>query len=173
MPTRLGNVLRRYERLAGQPYGLEAIGAASILAQVAPKVVRDYYDDMRTDMDQATSLVAAWTFVAGSSFFLLWRHGPWLIVPALATLLAYGSYRSAVAAAEGFGEALMALVSLGRWSLYDALHVELPPDSTVERDTNALLNSQLSGDWVKIRYRVSGERAVPVQEQAETPGLEE
>ena len=45
MPTRLGNVLRRYEDKAGQQYGLDIIRIAPHLNLVALPEHRDYVDD--------------------------------------------------------------------------------------------------------------------------------
>ena len=53
MPTRLGNVLRRYEDKAGQQYGLDIIYIAPHLNLVALPEHREYVDDCRKGLDLA------------------------------------------------------------------------------------------------------------------------
>ena len=48
MPTRLGNMLRRYEILAGAPYELDAPTVLPSLALVAPPGHLDYLNDQRS-----------------------------------------------------------------------------------------------------------------------------
>ena len=112
MPTRLGNVLRKYEDLAGRPYGLTSVVLTPHLMSLAPRDQVDYVDDARSDMDLAVRLVVSWLMVAVVSFAFLWTFGAWLLLPVLAYLMAWVSYRGAVAAAEEYGVALQVLFDL-------------------------------------------------------------
>jgi hypothetical protein len=153
MPTRLGNMLRRYERLAGEPYGLDAAVATSALAQVANVPLREYHDDARNEMDLSVRMVLVWAFASVVGLSFLWRYDVWLLVPFTTSLLAILSYRGAVSAAEGYGEALVVLIAVGRGSLYEALNVEFPRTSREERRRNARLTEQLRGQVATMRYR--------------------
>jgi hypothetical protein len=159
MPTRLGNVLRKHERVAGAPYGLDAVTTAAYLAQVADQTVRDYYDDSRNSLDIAVRMVLVWGLTSAVTFGFLWRYDGWLLVPATASALSYMSYRGAVAAAERYGESLKVLVALGRIALYNELRIDLPPTSEQEVIRNQELKFHLSGQRGRIRYVTDDKQA--------------
>jgi hypothetical protein len=144
MPTRLGNVLRKYERLAGSQYGLDAVRVIRQVALVAPVQRIGYVNDQRQSLDLAarmcgTSLAATVIAVA-----FLWRHGPWLAIALVPYVLAYLSYRGAIVAAYEYGAAVCALIDLDRFAFYDALRVPQPKDTMGERAQNAQLMRLLS-----------------------------
>jgi hypothetical protein len=112
MPTSLGNMLRRYEDLAGKPYGRNAIEVTPHLMTLVHREHSAYVDDARTALDLAVRLVISWLIVATTSFLLVWPYGAWNMVPISAYALAWLSYRSAVHAAEEYGSALMVLFDL-------------------------------------------------------------
>ena len=56
MPTRLGNVLRRYEDTAGRQYGLDIVRIAPHLNLVARPEHREYVDDCRKGLDLGVRL---------------------------------------------------------------------------------------------------------------------
>lgn len=153
MPTRLGNVLRRHERLAGAPYGLEAITAAPFLAQVAPESVRAYYDDQRTALDVAVRMVVVWGLATIIEIALLWQFGAWLILPFTTSLLAMLSYRGAVHAASSYGIALGVLVALGRLHLYEAMGLSAPSSTIEESRRDEVLSLMLAGTYKDLDYR--------------------
>jgi hypothetical protein len=62
-----------------------------------------------------------------------------MLVPVITFLLAWVSYRGAVAAALDYGEMLVALVDLYRFDLYRQLHEGFPANLDHER----LLNDRL------------------------------
>ncbi len=139
MPTRLGNVLRRYERLAGSQYGLDAVRVIRHTAFVAPRPHVDYLDDQRQLLDLsvrmcATSIIA--TFVA---IAFLWHHGPWLAIALAPYAIAYLSYRGAVVVAHEYGAAICTMIDLDRFALYDYLRMPHPESTNAER----LMNAQL------------------------------
>jgi hypothetical protein len=112
MPTRLGNILRRHEDLAGRAHGLEALGAVPRLMAVAPPDQVAHVNDARSELDLAIRFVLSWLLVGITTFLLLWPYGPWLLVPIAAYGLAWLSYRGAVHAATEYGLALYVLIDL-------------------------------------------------------------
>jgi hypothetical protein len=153
MPTALGNVLRRYERVAGDAYGLESVVTTGLLAQVADTTMRDYHDDARTDLDLATQTVLMWVAATTIGVIFLWRYDVWLLIPMMTGLLSILAYRGATASAAAYGEALMVLFSLGRSNLYAALRIPQPANSDEEIARNALVTAQLFGERVSLDYR--------------------
>lgn len=154
MPTRLGNVLRKYEREAGSQYGLDAVGIIEHVAQVAPAQRVEYVRDQRQLLDlsvrmTATSIVA--TFVA---IAFLWHHGPWLLIALVPYGIAYLSYRGAVVVAHAYGSALSTMIDLDRFALYDYLRLPRPVTTTTERRTNAKLMELINhNSGVVLHYR--------------------
>jgi hypothetical protein len=146
MPTRLGNVLRRYEDKAGQQYGLDIIRVAPHLNLVALPEHRDYVDDCRQGLDLGVRLCVLFALATVLSVVALLRDGAWLLLTLAPYCISYLAYRGATSSAHSYGSALSTLVDLDRFALYEQLHV-LPPSSIqAERDRNALLLGVLSGD---------------------------
>jgi hypothetical protein len=123
-PTRLGNRLRSYEDVAGEPYDFEALAVVPHLMWLAPRDHVANVDDARSDLDMAVRFVACWLLLALASLLLLWPHGPWLLVPLGSYGLAWVSYGAAVTAAEEYGSALCVLMDLNHTLL--AEHFRLP-----------------------------------------------
>ena len=139
LPTRFGNVLRRYERLAGSQYNLDAVTVIRHVAFVAPARHMDYLNDQRRLLDLsvrmcATSVVAAFVAVA-----FLWSHGAWLAVSLVPYGIAYLSYRGAVVVAHEYGAAICAVIDVDRFALYDYLRMPRPENTRAERRANAQL----------------------------------
>lgn len=153
MPTRLGNVLRRYEDSAGRQFGLDAVALAPHIALVAPPAHAEYLDDSRANLDLAVRVCILSLAASGLSFAVLVRDGLWLLVAGLPYLLGYLAYRGAVIAAADYGTALSVLITLNRFRLYEALHLPLPPDSQAEAAANGVLMDILSGYPGHIAYR--------------------
>lgn len=153
MPTYLGNVLRRYERLAGAGFGLDPVVLTPLLAQTVDEPLREYHDDARTDLDLAVQAVPMWIAMTVVGLVLLWQHGIWLLLPAATSSLAVVAYRGAVHAAEAYGEALVVLLALGRFQLYEQLGLPHPTSSASELEANRKMMSQLEGEVVGLKYR--------------------
>lgn len=161
MPTKLGNVLRRHERLGGAAFGLDAVTATPFLLQVASPEVKSYVDDTRTDMDVAVRMVLVWTVTTVLAVTMLWRHDVWLLVPVATFMCAYAAYRGAAFAAVDYGVSLQVLVALTRKQLYDALGMDFPGDSGEEFHRNEDLTLVLQGVYKTIPYgreRSSGDQ---------------
>jgi hypothetical protein len=154
LPTRLGNVLRRYEMRAGRPYDLQILMVASQIGLVAPETHLRYLNDQRTQLDLAVrvSFTSSIAFVVVVVF--LWRHGLWLLVAAVPYTSAYLAYLGAVTAAHHYGSALSAVADLNRFTLYERLHLQLPAHSLEERESNGRLMETLeTGEPVYMMYR--------------------
>lgn len=155
MPSRLGNMLRRHEDMAGAQYGLEALTIAPHIALVAPPHQVQYLDDSREQLDLAVRVCALAFAAALISFAFLVDDGLWLLVAVFPYLIAYLSYRGAVVAAQAWGTALGVLIDLNRFRLYEELHVALPGKTADERHQNAMLMNLLrvEPDAAGLSYR--------------------
>lgn len=143
MPTRLGNMLRRYEILAGAPYELDAPTVLPCLALVAPSRHLDYLNDQRSALDLAvrtsmTSAIACFVTVV-----FLWHSGLWLLVALIPYGVAYAAYRGSVIAAESYGITMSAIIALNRFVLYDYMHMQPPSTTNRERMMNKKLMALL------------------------------
>lgn len=160
MPTRLGNVLRRFEREAGSAYGLDAIVVTGLLAQIVDPRLREFHDDARTGLDLAVQMILMWIAISAIGLVLLWRYDAWLAIPAATSALAVVSYRGAVHSAEAYGEALEILIALGRFRLYESVGLPFPLSGADEFDRNERLMAQLRGQPTDIPYRHWGSSVI-------------
>ena len=136
MPTRLGNVLRRTESLAGTQYGIDAIQAVPHLLLIAPPNHIDYVNDQRSQLDLAVRMTFLSAVAACTAVIFLCRDGAWVLISLIPYALAYFSYRGSVVAAGHYGSALETLINLNRFALYEQLHVQLPASTEEEIATN-------------------------------------
>jgi hypothetical protein len=144
MPTRLGNMLRRYEVLAGVPYNLDAPTVLPCLALVAPPGHLDYLNDQRSALDLAvrTSMTSAIACLVTLVF--LWHSGLWLLIALIPYAAAYAAYRGSVIAAESYGVTMSAVIALNRFALYEYMHMPRPPTTARERVINEDLMALLT-----------------------------
>jgi hypothetical protein len=138
-PTRLGNVLRRYEIAVGSTYGLDAVSTAPRAAVVARSPEVDYLQSQRMQMDLAVRTSVLAMMAALITVVVMWRHNVWLLVALIPYTISYGSYRGAVTVAHEYGTALSVLIELTRFNLYERLRLPLPKTLDEERDTNESL----------------------------------
>lgn len=175
LPTRLGNVLRRYERNVGSTYGLDLILSAPRLAMVGQQREVDYVQNQRVQLELAVrtsflSLVAVAVTVA-----FMWRHGFWLLLALGPYLVAYLSYRGAVVLAHEYGTALAVLLELNRFTLYEKLHHPVPDRPLVEvRQNEKLMEAFRYEPKVDLRYEhpvttTADTAATPPPDNDETP----
>ena len=137
MPTRLGNVLRRAESLAGRQYGMDALQVVPQLLLIAPSNHVDYVNDQRTQLDLAVRMTLISAAASATAVVFLWPYRFWVLVAVIPYALAYLSYRGAVIAGGHYGSALDTLINLDRFALYEQLHLQLPATTAGERLTNA------------------------------------
>lgn len=144
MPTRLGNALRRYERLAGSQYNLDAVRVIRHTALVAPRPHVDYLNDQRQLLDLSVRMCATSIFATLVAIAFLWHHGPWLAVAFAPYVIAYISYRGAVVVAHEYGAAICTIIDLDRFALYDYLRMSRPETTKAEQLMNAKLIKLIS-----------------------------
>jgi hypothetical protein len=75
MPTRLGNVLRRYEIDAGSEYGLSVLTFAGHLATVASPEEMRHVNDQRIALDFAVQCCITGLLGSAVAVVFLWWHG--------------------------------------------------------------------------------------------------
>lgn len=154
LPTRLGNVLRRYEVNAGSPYGVKAVHGVPRLGMVSGDREARYVENQRTQLELAVRVAVLGLVAAALTLVLLWRHGAWLLLALLPYAVAYLAYRGAIVAAHEYGTALTVLIELNRFALYERLHLELPDSLAAERWLNHQLMPVLeSQEGMQLRYR--------------------
>jgi len=153
MPTRLGNVLRRAEILAGSQYGMDALRSVPHLLMIAPEKHASYVNDQRTLLDLAVRMTFLSAAATGTAVLFLWPYGPWALVALFPYAITYLSYRGTVVAARHYGSALSLLINLNRFRLYEELHLQLPATTEDERDLNASLTKLFAYDIDEdVRY---------------------
>lgn len=146
LPTRLGNRLRRYERVAGQAVHLPVLSWATHIAMVAKREHTEYVNDQRTQLDLAVRMSVLMGVASVLTFGLLWRGGLLVLSCLVPYAAAYASYRGSVAAADSYGRALQSWVDLNRIRLYDELGLPRPASTEAEREQNDKLNELVLGE---------------------------
>jgi len=136
MPTLLGNVLKRAETTAGERYGLDTVSSyPRLYPHLSQKVSAQI--TMQLDLlDTNGTFAVVFAVLAGFATPIAWRGGWWFCLPALLCLLAWMSYRGAIAVARNHGRTLAAAYDLHRFDFLEAMHLPLPSDPAEERDTN-------------------------------------
>lgn len=153
MPTRLGNVLRFYERAAGAAYGLDAIRVMPYLSRVASSDDIAYLNDQRSNLDLAVRMCLTSLLASALWLVIFWRHVWWLPLAAIPVGVAYLSYRGAVVAAGEYGRALAVVIALNRFALYKRLHLKAPATAAAERRVNRTVHAMLDySDSESVRY---------------------
>jgi hypothetical protein len=156
MPTRLGNVLRYYERQVGRIYGIDTVTTVPFLSRTASPGDMEYVNDQRSQLDLAVRMAIVAFTATGLSVLFLARHGLWLLVALIPYAAGYLAYRGAVIIAGEYGRALGVLVTLNRFELYERLRLPPPSDTAQERRRNAVLMGFLRHDEtsdVPLTYR--------------------
>jgi hypothetical protein len=143
MPTRLGNVLRRYEVLAGNPYGLNALTVTPHLTLVGTKEHVERLNDQRTQLDLTTRLCVTAGLYAVLATAVLAAAGWWLLLVSVPYLLAVVLYRGACIVAHDYGTALTVLMDLNRSQLYERMGLKRHSTLAAERARNANLEKVL------------------------------
>jgi hypothetical protein len=159
-PTALGNVLAALEDDAGREYGLDAVVAWPRLYPLLSDQVRSIVNDRRDTMDtmaRMTATMSISTLVCGALLIdcPLW----WGLLALMPPVLAWVSYRSAVAAASGFADAVRVAFDLHRIDLLTALHMAVPKEHQEQR----ALGEQWSDYWRQgvplkpdLKYHIKG-----------------
>lgn len=118
----------------GERYGLAVEIALLRLQPLLSPAVESELTDTRNQLDTATRICAMSFLAIPVTVVLLWSHEMWLLVPLGCYLLGWAAYRSAIAAAQRFCEALAVAFDLYHLQLWDALSSERPTDLLDERE---------------------------------------
>jgi len=102
--------------------------------------VREVVDDRRTQLDMTCRLSATAAVLAPLTLALLVPSGWWLLLAVVPAAVAWVAYRSAIAAALAYGEAVRTAFDLHRFDLLTALHLPLPDKPAAEQQLNAALS---------------------------------
>lgn len=130
LATRLGNVIAAWEQYPYRRYGMDAITLWPLLAPILPAPIVDAISLARTRFDYFLNL-AALSIAMALLWPFLWARGPASVgtyagsVGYLAAALLL--YRSAVRAAQWWGDTVKAAFDLHRLRLLKALHIVVPP----------------------------------------------
>lgn len=143
LPTELGNVLTKGEALSTSRYGMEVVVAVPRLMHVAPAEALRPLLDRRTQLDATARLSAAFMLTSVITLALLIPTARWLWVPFCCLVLAWASYRSAVAAARSFGDELQVVVDLYHLDLWKALRLPVPETLAEELERGGQLLERL------------------------------
>ena len=145
LPTRLGNVLRRHELIAGAAVHLSILEWATHIGMVAHPDHNKYVNDQRTQMDLAIRMTWCSAGAAVISFALLWPYGYAVLLTLVPLVVAWLSYRGSVVAADSYGRAMRAWVDLNRMPLYDRLGLAPISNTHDERSQNDRLEDLALG----------------------------
>jgi hypothetical protein len=159
-------MLRRYERLAGAPYGIDAVHAVPYLALVGADKDVAYLDDQRANLDLAVRMSAMSLLATALTVAFLWNDGWWMMIALIPYGMAYLLYRGAIVAAQEYGVAMAALIALNRFALYERMHLSLPSSVARERKRQdltqqLLLSKAASGAYVHPKPEDSALLPVP------------
>ncbi len=164
MPTRLGNVLRRYERLVGRAYELDPITAVPRLAMVGGEREIGYVQNQRVQLELAIRTTFVALLAALTTVLVMWRHGLWLLLALVPYTVAFLAYRGAVAVAHEYGTSVAVLTELSRFDLYARLHLPHPNTTADERITNATLRKVFDHRQETLAYQKPPPVEVPQQQ---------
>jgi hypothetical protein len=154
MPTRLGNILRTYERKSLEKYGLDAIICWPRLWCLLPDAARNDISSARAELNAAVRLFI-WSL-------LFWVWIPWsgLALP-IGAVSAWTAYRWATAAAQTYGILIETAFDLYRDRLYIALRLPLPQDSAEEWEMGYALTQYLRNSTGGTMHFLSRDRGEP------------
>ncbi|MFF7103462.1 hypothetical protein ACFY9X_25095 [Streptomyces nigra] len=144
MPTRLGNVLRRGERLAGDRYGLDSMVA---YPRIYPYVSERLAEAMARNLELLTttvSLSVSFGLLSAITLPLLVRLDLWSLVPLAAFGLSVLAYRGALITAAYAGTVFSTVFDVHRFDLAAAMRYALPRTAAEEFELNQSLTRYLS-----------------------------
>jgi hypothetical protein len=159
LPTRLGNVLRSFERYPSRQYNMDAI---ILWPRLVSKIDKEYLTvitDAKTSVDfmlnnsvlnglLALSMIILGLVYPQDTLTTAPSLATWLIKFAAFTLLAYLFYLGAVSRAGAWGETVKSAFDLYRWDLLEDLGYQQKPQTRkAERDIwNKISIQMLYGD---------------------------
>ncbi|MFD5402465.1 hypothetical protein [Streptomyces griseorubiginosus] len=144
MPTLLGNVLRRAERMAGGRYGLDAM---VVYPRLYPYISERLADAMARQLELlavTASLSVSFGLLGATTAPLLGRGDVWSLTPVAAVVLSALAYRGAVVTAGYTGILFNTVFDLHRFDLTSALRYKLPDTAAEEFALNQRLTRYLN-----------------------------
>lgn len=152
-PTALGNILEAIQESIYDKYGLDAVVTWPHLYPLLPEKLTNVLTEQRTQFDIAIRFCVVFLVAALVSAGLLFKHGWWILIPALCFVLSWISYRAAIVAALVYGDSYRAAFDLHRFDLLTTLHLQLPLDRDSEKSENEKLSTfLLEGGDGKFQY---------------------
>lgn len=136
MPTELGNILRMAETMPRYTYGLDAVVCWPHLWSLLPESMREGLSGVRQQLDQNSEL---WLW---GILFMVWTWFTWWAIP-VGLFWAWIAYRISLNTARNYADLVLASFDLYRWDLYKALHLELPQNSTQEKEYGEKITQHL------------------------------
>lgn len=143
MPTRLGNVLRSAEDLAGTEYGMPSVLGVRYLFPLLPIHVADRIDDARNALEQAVRMSATYALLSLAAIVAFFDDWPWVLLALGFFGLGVASYLGATRTADTYGRLLVTATDLFRYRLFDSLRYPRPASSERERELFSLMFAQL------------------------------
>ncbi|MEJ8636450.1 hypothetical protein [Streptomyces sp. MS2.AVA.5] len=138
MPTLLGNVLKRGERLAGDRYGLDMM---VVFPRVYPCISERLHTALARQFELITStasLSISFALLSLATTPLVARLDVWSAVPFAAAAVSVLAYRGAVAASHGHGRLLATVFDVHRFDLATAMHYD--PGETAQEQHELNVN---------------------------------
>lgn len=160
MPTSLGNMLLRAERLSGDRHGLDMMRTYTrIYPFIAPR--------LESAVTQQLSLIAATASLAvalGTAALamlpLVLRWDGWSLLPLAPAVLSVLAYRGAIKAAAFHGTLLSAVFDIHRFDLAKAFHYPLPSEADELLVLNRSLSDFLTQDKARVEEELGGREMV-------------
>ena len=143
MPTLLGNVLRRGERVAGDRYGLDMMVVYPRLYPYISERLEGAVSRQFELITSTASLSISFGLLSVATTPLLARLDLWSAAPLLAGALCLLAYRGATAASRGHARLLATVFDLHRFDLTAAMHYELPENPQDEYQLNKAITEFL------------------------------
>lgn len=146
LPSALGNTLLAGEHRAGYRYHYNTLAVFPRLIPLMSASVQSELTELRNQMDVAVRICVLNLLAVVVGMTLLIRHDVWLLLPLGCYLLAWVSYRAAIAAAKHFSEAMAVAFDLHHLDLWDAMSLDRPRDvDAVRQEHGENLSNLLAG----------------------------
>jgi hypothetical protein len=166
LPTKLGNVMRAYERYSDVVYNIEAIVVSTRLFTIIPEEARNRVRESESLLNFSLNLLVSGVvtlMLYGAMVVVYLYNGnadrlsdalPWPVIPAISALSGWFGWWQLPSAAAQRGEQIKAIFDLYRGRLAEALGLELPSTHQAERDMWDLVSRRMSfrlaKDWKSL-----------------------
>ncbi|MFD3440796.1 hypothetical protein ACFWU3_25175 [Streptomyces sp. NPDC058685] len=152
MPTLLGNVLKRGERLAGDRYGLDMM---VVFPRIYPYISERLHTALARQFELITStasLSISFALLSLATTPLVARLDVWSAVPFAAAAVSVLAYRGAIAASHGHGRLLATVFDVHRFDLAAAMHYDPGETAQEQHELNLSITEFLQpGSTLPLR----------------------